>query len=146
MWFHALSKVVGHTEQVNYSWLLSLWFVRDPLIRAGSFQLLAGFTTTARGCQLLMEELHIEFEHVWNFGFQILLDEDECSLVRDKCAVLLANLTNQGSSVTSAGKFLIKNYFRVMEKLCLKLLLVNSGLNTHFCRFPSALNQHQLLP
>lgn len=51
-----------------------------------------------------MEDLHIEFEHVWNFGFQILLDEDECSLVRDKCAVLLANLTNQGSSVTSAGK------------------------------------------
>lgn len=103
LWYQSLSEVTGHTEQTNYCWLLSLWFVRDPIIRALAVQLLTGFTLTSNGCEILVESLQIEFEYLWNEGFKLLLDDLECHLVREKAALLLSNLTHHGSVTTASG-------------------------------------------
>lgn len=104
MWFQALSKVIGHVENVNYCWWLSFWFMRDPVVRAIGFELFVGFSTTSRGCELLIDQLNVPFKYMWSEGFRILFDERECCFVKEKSALMLSNLINYKTNLSSGSK------------------------------------------
>ncbi|KAK6637908.1 hypothetical protein RUM44_008330 [Polyplax serrata] len=104
LWFQALSDVIGNPKRINYCWLLSLWFMRDTIARASALQLFVGFSTTVKGCELLIDRMNVPFSHVWTEGFRILFDEKESCLVKEKSGLLLSNLTSHGTKLSAGSQ------------------------------------------
>ncbi|XP_071785544.1 rotatin-like [Asterias amurensis] len=80
---------------VGLGWLTPLWSYRDPEVRAAGLAIAAilssteeGRVTVTTGCEHLPGGL-------WAMAFGVLLDQSECSIVRQQATLLLVNLLSQ---------------------------------------------------
>ncbi|XP_063216459.1 rotatin isoform X3 [Bacillus rossius redtenbacheri] len=88
-WTEAWLLTLGEAYQL---WLPSLWQCRDPMVRAGSLQLLAGLCVSHRLCTMLLASFNLV-----SVALGFVADHRETSLVREQAAVLLTNITSHKS-------------------------------------------------
>ncbi|PSN54415.1 hypothetical protein C0J52_10976 [Blattella germanica] len=89
IWLYSLGAETHVAGKANLTWLPPLWLSRDPVIRAAALQLVAGFSSTRKGCSQILS------------GLSTIAEHDEASLVREQAAILLTNLSSH--SISSPG-------------------------------------------
>ncbi|XP_064598734.1 rotatin-like [Liolophura sinensis] len=77
------------------NWMLTLWAYRDPEVRAAGLGIAVALTSTESGRIMLTSNCKHIPGGIWGAAFSILLDQSECSVVRQQAALLLVNLTSQ---------------------------------------------------
>ncbi|XP_035382254.1 rotatin isoform X1 [Electrophorus electricus] len=78
--------------QLGLAWLIPLWVDRDPEVRCASLALGAALSSVAGGCVALTASCQNISGGVWATLLNILLDTQECSMVRREVAFVLQNL------------------------------------------------------
>lgn len=76
-------------------WMLILWSYRDAEVRTAGLGIAVTLSSTHEGRQLLTTNCKHVPGGIWAVAFSILLDQSECSMVRQQAALLLVNLTSQ---------------------------------------------------
>ncbi|KAL4234763.1 hypothetical protein ACF0H5_006405 [Mactra antiquata] len=88
-----------HADDVNsepdLDWLLTLWAYRDAEVRIAGLGIAVTLSSTEEGRLLLTTNCKHIPGGIWAAAFSILLDQSECSMVRQQAALLLVNLTSQ---------------------------------------------------
>ncbi|XP_076868967.1 rotatin isoform X2 [Brachyhypopomus gauderio] len=79
-------------EQLGLAWLIPLWVDRDPEVRCASLAVGAALSSVAAGCVALLDSCQNISGGLWATLFNILLENQECSMVRREAAFLLQNL------------------------------------------------------
>ncbi|XP_049956873.1 rotatin [Schistocerca serialis cubense] len=97
-WREMLTSAMGEED---FLWLASLWTSRDPVLRAGAMQLLAGLSLNRQGCIFLLHRLRNFL--VWEASLGFLLDHAEANIVREQSAIVLTNLSSHIRGKTSAS-------------------------------------------
>ncbi|XP_061778049.1 rotatin isoform X2 [Nerophis ophidion] len=82
----------GNASQLGLSWLIPLWVDRDQEVRFASLGLGATLSSVASGFQALCTSCQNISGGLWGTLFNILLDQQECSMVRREAAFILQNL------------------------------------------------------
>ncbi|XP_069111957.1 rotatin-like isoform X2 [Argopecten irradians] len=76
-------------------WMLTLWAYRDPEVRAAGLGIAVALTSTESGRIVMTSHCKHIPGGIWGAAFSILLDQAECSMVRQQAALLLVNMTSQ---------------------------------------------------
>ncbi|KAL3860206.1 hypothetical protein ACJMK2_010362 [Sinanodonta woodiana] len=77
------------------NWMLTLWTYRDPEVRTAGLGIAVTLTSTVPGRILVTSNCKHIPGGIWGAAFSILLDQAECSMVKEQAALLLVNLTSQ---------------------------------------------------
>ncbi|KAK3610373.1 hypothetical protein CHS0354_008649 [Potamilus streckersoni] len=77
------------------NWMLTLWTYRDPEVRTAGLGIAVALTSTVPGRILVTSNCKHIPGGIWGAAFSILLDQSECSMVKEQAALLLVNLTSQ---------------------------------------------------
>ncbi|XP_026218879.1 rotatin isoform X2 [Anabas testudineus] len=80
------------TSQLGLAWLIPLWVDRDQEVRFASLGLGAALSTVPSGCQALCACCQNISGGLWGTLLNILLDQQESSMVRREAAFILQNL------------------------------------------------------
>ncbi|KAM9337415.1 rotatin [Symphorus nematophorus] len=80
------------TSQLGLAWLIPLWVDRDQEVRFASLGLGAALSSVPRGCQTLCTSCQNISGGLWGTLLNILLDQQESSMVRREAAFILQNL------------------------------------------------------
>ncbi|KAI7792817.1 putative rotatin, partial [Triplophysa rosa] len=78
--------------QLGLAWLIPLWVDRDPEVRCASLAVGAALSSLERGCVALSASCQNISGGLWATVLNILLDRQECSMVRREAAFILQNL------------------------------------------------------
>uniref|UniRef100_A0AAV2L739 Rotatin N-terminal domain-containing protein n=1 Tax=Knipowitschia caucasica TaxID=637954 RepID=A0AAV2L739_KNICA len=78
--------------QLGLAWLIPLWVDRDPEVRCASLGLGAALSSMPAGCQALCASCQNISGGLWGTLLNILLDQQESSMVRREAAFILHNL------------------------------------------------------
>lgn len=78
--------------QLSLAWLIPLWVDRDPEVRSASLAVGAALSSLERGCVALSASCQNISGGLWATVLNILLDRQECSMVRREAAFILQNL------------------------------------------------------
>uniref|UniRef100_A0A8C5GS89 Rotatin N-terminal domain-containing protein n=1 Tax=Gouania willdenowi TaxID=441366 RepID=A0A8C5GS89_GOUWI len=81
-----------NTSHLGLAWLVPLWVDRDPEVRFASLGLGAALSSISSGCQALCASCQNISGGLWGTLLNILLDQQESSLVRTEAAFILQNL------------------------------------------------------
>ncbi|XP_077983359.1 rotatin-like [Glandiceps talaboti] len=95
---HWLYIKQGNTDELMSTgllWLLALWYYRDPEVRATGLAIATALSSTESGRIMLSSCCQQIPGGLWGTVLTFLLDQSECSLVRQQAAALLVNLTSQ---------------------------------------------------
>ncbi|XP_069007751.1 rotatin [Embiotoca jacksoni] len=79
-------------SQLGLAWLIPLWVDRDQEVRFSSLGLGAALSTMPSGCQALCASCQNISGGLWGTLLNILLDQQESSMVRREAAFILQNL------------------------------------------------------
>ncbi|XP_059138641.1 rotatin-like [Physella acuta] len=79
----------------GFNWLLTLWAYRDSEVRAAGLGIAAGLTSTEAGRLLMTANCKHIPGGLWGAAFSVLLDPQECCMVRQQAGYILINLTSQ---------------------------------------------------
>ncbi|XP_060080267.1 rotatin-like [Ylistrum balloti] len=85
----------GMTGDSGLIWMLTLWAYRDPEVRAAGLGIAVALTSTEPGRIVMTSHCKHIPGGIWGAAFSILLDQAECSMVRQQAALLLVNMTSQ---------------------------------------------------
>ncbi|KAK7504713.1 hypothetical protein BaRGS_00004199, partial [Batillaria attramentaria] len=77
------------------NWMLTLWAYRDAEVRAAGLGIAVALTSTESGRIMVSSSCRHIPGGIWGAAFSVLLDQSECSIVRQQAALLLVNLTSQ---------------------------------------------------
>ncbi|CAL8292685.1 unnamed protein product [Lota lota] len=92
----SLGQEVGPEEtncsQLGLAWLIPLWVDRDPEVRFASLGVGRALSREPSGCQALCASCQNISGGLWGTLLNILLDQQECSMVRREAALILRNL------------------------------------------------------
>uniref|UniRef100_UPI0037E73CA0 rotatin n=1 Tax=Semicossyphus pulcher TaxID=241346 RepID=UPI0037E73CA0 len=80
------------TSQLGLAWLIPLWVDRDQEVRCASLGLGAALSSVPSGCQALCASCQNISGGLWGTLLNILLDQQESSMVRREAAFILQNL------------------------------------------------------
>ncbi|KAM3593832.1 uncharacterized protein V6R79_022713 [Siganus canaliculatus] len=80
------------SSQLGLAWLIPLWVDRDPEVRCASLGLGAALSSVPSGCQALCTSCQNISGGLWGTLLNILLDQQESSMVRREAAFILQNL------------------------------------------------------
>uniref|UniRef100_A0A8C6MA44 Rotatin n=1 Tax=Nothobranchius furzeri TaxID=105023 RepID=A0A8C6MA44_NOTFU len=80
------------SSQLGLAWLIPLWVDRDQEVRFASLGLGAALTSVPSGCQALCASCQNISGGLWGTLLNILLDQQESSMVRREAAFILQNL------------------------------------------------------
>ncbi|XP_062593037.1 rotatin-like isoform X3 [Saccostrea cucullata] len=109
-WAEQWTYVQQRADQQNTSdteeghgldWLLTLWSYRDPEVRVAGLGIGVALTFTESGRTVVTSHCKHIPGGVWGVAFSILLDQSECSMVRQQAALLLVNMTSQSMPSSS---------------------------------------------
>ncbi|XP_051970542.1 rotatin isoform X1 [Xyrauchen texanus] len=78
--------------QLGLAWLIPLWVDRDPEVRCASLAVGAALSSLERGCVALSASCQNISGGLWATVLNILLEKQECSMVRREAAFILQNL------------------------------------------------------
>ncbi|XP_022539517.2 rotatin isoform X1 [Astyanax mexicanus] len=78
--------------QLGLSWLIPLWVDRDPEVRCASLAVGTALSSLESGCVALLASCQNISGGLWATLLNILLEKQECSMVRREAAFLLQNL------------------------------------------------------
>uniref|UniRef100_A0A8C4Z3H2 Rotatin N-terminal domain-containing protein n=1 Tax=Gadus morhua TaxID=8049 RepID=A0A8C4Z3H2_GADMO len=78
--------------QLGLAWLIPLWVDRDPVVRFASLGVGRALSRRPGGCQALCASCQNISGGLWGTLLNILLDQQESSLVRREAALILRNL------------------------------------------------------
>lgn len=78
--------------------------MKDPIARASAFEIFVGFSLSSRSCSQILAKLNIPHDFIWKHCFEVLFDERESCLVKEKCALLLSNLVRHEIHIPSQSK------------------------------------------
>ncbi|XP_050954183.1 rotatin isoform X4 [Labeo rohita] len=78
--------------QLGLAWLIPLWVDRDPEVRCASLAVGAALSSLERGCVALSASCQNISGGLWATVLNILLERQECSMVRREAAFILQNL------------------------------------------------------
>ncbi|XP_034562939.1 rotatin isoform X2 [Notolabrus celidotus] len=79
-------------SQLGLAWLIPLWVDRDQEVRCASLGLGAALSSVPSGCQALCASCQNISGGLWGTLLNILLDQQESSMVRREAAFILQNL------------------------------------------------------
>ncbi|XP_012712810.2 rotatin isoform X1 [Fundulus heteroclitus] len=79
-------------SQLGLAWLIPLWVDRDQEVRFASLSLGAALSSVPSGCQTLCASCQNISGGLWGTLLNILLDQQESSMVRREAAFILQNL------------------------------------------------------
>ncbi|XP_031705992.1 rotatin isoform X1 [Anarrhichthys ocellatus] len=79
-------------SQLGLAWLIPLWIDRDQEVRFASLGLGAALSSVPSGCQALCASCQNISGGLWGTLLNILLDQQESSMVRREAAFILQNL------------------------------------------------------
>ncbi|XP_059183330.1 rotatin [Centropristis striata] len=79
-------------SQLGLAWLIPLWVDRDQEVRFASLGLGAALSSVPSGCQALCASCQNISGGLWGTALNILLDQQESSMVRREAAFILQNL------------------------------------------------------
>lgn len=82
----------ANNSQLGLAWLIPLWVDRDPEVRCASLGLGAALSSVPSGCQALCSSCQNISGGLWGTLLNILLDQQESSMVRREAAFILQNL------------------------------------------------------
>ncbi|XP_029314100.1 LOW QUALITY PROTEIN: rotatin [Cottoperca gobio] len=82
----------ANTAQLGLAWLIPLWVDRDQEVRFASLGLGAALSSVPSGCQALCASCQNISGGLWGTLLNILLDQQESSMVRREAAFILQNL------------------------------------------------------
>ncbi|KAK5850243.1 hypothetical protein PBY51_014509 [Eleginops maclovinus] len=82
----------ANPSQLGLAWLIPLWVDRDQEVRFASLGLGAALTSGPHGCQALCASCQNISGGLWGTLLNILLDQQESSMVRREAAFILQNL------------------------------------------------------
>ncbi|XP_037550072.1 rotatin [Nematolebias whitei] len=80
------------SSQLGLAWLIPLWVDRDQEVRFASLSLGAALTSMPSGCQALCASCQNISGGLWGTLLNILLDQQDSSMVRREAAFILQNL------------------------------------------------------
>uniref|UniRef100_A0AAX7VPM0 Rotatin N-terminal domain-containing protein n=1 Tax=Astatotilapia calliptera TaxID=8154 RepID=A0AAX7VPM0_ASTCA len=80
------------SSQLGLAWLIPLWVDRDQEVRFASLSLGAALSSMPSGCQALCASCQNISGGLWGTLLNILLDQQESSMVRREAAFILQNL------------------------------------------------------
>ncbi|XP_027230320.2 rotatin [Penaeus vannamei] len=92
-------------EQGDWSWLVSLWVYRDPVVTSTGLTVATALTIQPQGSKLLHESLTQVSGGVWGAALSYLLASGRSCLVRTLAAQLLINLTEEEPTANSPWRF-----------------------------------------
>ncbi|XP_072544678.1 rotatin isoform X2 [Salminus brasiliensis] len=78
--------------QLGLAWLIPLWVDRDPEVRCASLAVGTALSSLESGCVALLASCQNISGGLWATLLNILLERQECSMVRREAAFLLQNL------------------------------------------------------
>ncbi|XP_077365448.1 rotatin isoform X2 [Festucalex cinctus] len=81
-----------NASQMGLAWLIPLWVDRDQEVRFASLGLGAALSSVESGCQALCASCQNISGGLWGTLLNILLDQQESSMVRREAAFILQNL------------------------------------------------------
>ncbi|KAJ0059545.1 hypothetical protein NL108_001905, partial [Boleophthalmus pectinirostris] len=81
-----------NNAHLGLAWLIPLWVDRDPEVRCASLGLGAALSSVPAGCQALCASCQNISGGLWGTLLNILLDQQESSMVRREAAFILQNL------------------------------------------------------
>ncbi|KAJ3611170.1 hypothetical protein NHX12_021186, partial [Muraenolepis orangiensis] len=79
-------------SQLGLAWLIPLWVDRDPEVRFSSLGVGRALSREPSGCRALCASCQNISGGLWGTLLNILLDQQECSMVRREAAFILRNL------------------------------------------------------
>uniref|UniRef100_A0A3Q3FFD4 Rotatin n=1 Tax=Labrus bergylta TaxID=56723 RepID=A0A3Q3FFD4_9LABR len=82
----------GSASQLGLAWLIPLWVDRDQEVRCASLGLGAALSSVPSGCQALCASCQNISGGLWGTLLNILMDQQESSMVRREAAFILQNL------------------------------------------------------
>ncbi|KAM4606021.1 rotatin [Polymixia lowei] len=89
---HEAGSEEASGPQLGLAWLIPLWVDRDPEVRLASLGVGAALSSAPSGCQALCASCQNISGGLWGTLFNILLDQQESSMVRREAAFILQNL------------------------------------------------------
>ncbi|XP_052274853.1 rotatin-like isoform X2 [Dreissena polymorpha] len=97
----------GLSSESGLDWMLTLWAYRDAEVRTAGLGIAVTLSCVEEGRLLLTTNCKHIPGGIWAAAFSLLLDQSECSMVRQQAALLLVNLTStplpSGSTETDHG-------------------------------------------
>jgi rotatin len=94
-WLFSRQATPDSVGESGFHWLTPLWSYRDAEVRVAGVGIAVALTTTEAGRITMTTQCQHITGGIWGAAFGILLDQAECSLVREQAALLLVNLTSQ---------------------------------------------------
>ncbi|XP_046578265.1 LOW QUALITY PROTEIN: rotatin-like [Haliotis rubra] len=82
-WIYSRRTTDGAGEP-GLNWMLTLWAYRDPEVRAAGLGIAVALTSTEMGRIIITENCKHIPGGIWGAAFSILLDQSECSMVRQQ--------------------------------------------------------------
>ncbi|KAJ8277701.1 hypothetical protein GJAV_G00078770 [Gymnothorax javanicus] len=79
-------------SHLGLAWLIPLWVDRDPEVRFASLGVGSALTSVHSGCDALAVSCQNISGGLWATLLNILMDQQECSMVRREAALILQNL------------------------------------------------------
>uniref|UniRef100_A0A667ZBX6 Rotatin n=1 Tax=Myripristis murdjan TaxID=586833 RepID=A0A667ZBX6_9TELE len=89
---HETGSEEASGSQLGLAWLIPLWVDRDPEVRFASLGVGAALSSVPSGCQALCASCQNISGGLWGTLLNILLDQQESSMVRREAAFILQNL------------------------------------------------------
>ncbi|XP_054893748.1 rotatin isoform X2 [Poeciliopsis prolifica] len=93
-WFFGANGTTEESgsSQLGLAWLIPLWVDRDQEVRFASLSLGAALSSMPSGCQILCASCQNISGGLWGTLLNILLDQQESSMVRREAVFILQNL------------------------------------------------------
>ncbi|KAK9883541.1 hypothetical protein WA026_001716 [Henosepilachna vigintioctopunctata] len=89
------------SEQNKIHNFVLLWNTRDVVLKAAVLQFFAGLIKSSRLSRDIVSDLKKKQKCLWSITLNILLDNEEASIVRENAALILANLLTHRSSTNN---------------------------------------------
>ena len=106
-WLFSRQATQDTVGESGLHWLIPLWHYRDTEVRAAGVGIAAALASTEAGRITMTTQCQQMPGGIWGGAFSVLLDQSECSLVRQQAALLLVNMTSltmpSGSVETGAN-------------------------------------------
>lgn len=83
-WLFSRQATVDSVGESGFHWLTPLWTYRDTEVRAAGVGIAVALTTTEAGRITMTTQCQHITGGIWGAAFSILLDQSECSLVREQ--------------------------------------------------------------
>ncbi|KAL5022092.1 hypothetical protein ScPMuIL_001247 [Solemya velum] len=86
---------LGSLDDPSLNWMLTLWAYRDPEVRAAGLGIAVALTSIEPGRLMMTTNCKHIPGGIWGAAINILLDNSECSILRQQAGLILVNLTSQ---------------------------------------------------